>query len=369
MEEGAVYPDNRIQEFIDKKIIFSNTEINTNSKGGQIQPSSLDLRCGYGKKIWHMPYSSNPSGRDLVDFLKSQSTHSFPLDEKRFLHKKTVYLIELEEELSLPEEISARSNPKSTTGRCDIHVRLLTENGHNFDQIEYGYKGKLYLELISNSFDLFLPPGFSFNQIRFLRENEKLEQRTLRHLARHTPLLLDKNRKPLPREKYIKNDAVYLTLDLDETDIGYKARDDAPSLDLSSEKGTLPLSKHFEKINSNDEGVVIMPDSFYLLKSQEYTKIPEYHCAELVDISTSLGEFRSHYAGFFDPGFDSICVLEVRNTGTASFLLRKGQTISSLVFYEMVDRPKILYGKNKNSSYQGQNEIKPAKFFHNDLRN
>lgn len=369
MEEGAVYPDYRIHDFIKSGIVFSDAEINSDEKSGQVQPSSLDLRCSFGEKIWHVPYSSNPSGKSLPDFLDSKATYSFPLNEKRFLHKKTIYLIELEEKLNLPEGIFARSNPKSTTGRCDLHVRLLTENGQNFDHIEEGYKGKLYLELISNSFDLFLSPGFSLNQIRFLRRNdsEKLEQRTLRHLARHTPLLLDKSGGPLSRENYVREGAAFLTLDLDPKDIGYKAREDAPSLDLSSENGSLHLSKYFERINQNEEGVVIIPDSFYLLKSRERAKIPEHHCAEMVDISTSLGEFRAHYAGFFDPGFYSVCVLEVRNTSTVPFLLKAGQPISSLIFYEMIDKPSILYGEGKNSNYQGQNIVRPAKFFYNDF--
>lgn len=368
MEEGAIYPDYRIHDFVSQGIVSSDVKIDAGEKGGQIQPSSLDLRCGFGKKIWHMPYSFNPSGKDLTDFLNSVSTHSFQLDEERFLHKKVVYIIELEERVNFPEGISAKSNPKSTTGRCDIHVRMLTENGSNFDQVKDGYKGKLYLEVISNSFDLFLPPGFSFSQMRFMRENDQLEQRTLRHLARGEPLLFDESGNPLSREDYIHDNAVYLTLNANPDDLGYKAREDAPSLDLSAAKESIPLSRYFERINSNEEGIVIIPDSFYLLKSKERSSIPEFHCAEMVDVSTSLGEFRSHYAGFFDPGFNSICVLEVRNTGTAPFLLKEGQPISSLVFFEMTGKPRILYGEGKASNYQGQNVVKPAKFFYNDLR-
>ena len=368
MEEGTVYPDYRIHDFIEKDVVHSNTEINLNEKGGQIQPASLDLRCGFGKRVWHIPYSSNPSGKNLLDLLESKSTHSFLLDEKRFMHKQNVYIIELEEELNLPSGIFARSNPKSTTGRCDIHVRLLTENGQSFDQVKEGYKGRLFLELVSNSFDLEMSPGFSLNQIRFYRENDVLDQKSLRHLARGTPLLFDNNEDPLPRESYVMDGATSLTLDLEPNDLGYKSREDAPKLDLSSEINSLPLSEYFESINLCEGGIVIIPDSFYLLKSRERSKIPEFYCAEMVDISTDIGEFRAHYAGYFDSGFDSISVLEVRNMSKTSILLNKGQMISSLKFYEMVDKPKTLYGECKNSNYQGQSQVRPAKFFHNDLK-
>lgn len=358
---GDVYTNKEISDFIDRGIISSSQDIEKK----QIQPSSLDLRCGFGKKIWHMPYSSIPKG-SLIDFLDSRSTHSFILNENRFLHKKTVYIIELEEELNLPEGISSRSNPKSTTGRLDIHARLLTEEGQTFDSINENYQGKLFLEVISNSFDLFIPPGYSFNQLRFYKEDKALDQGRLEYLARAETLITDLEDKPLSPEKYsniIDNGAMFLTLDLDLKDPGYKARNDAPVLNLSSNTKSLPASKYFEKVILNEEGLLIIPDSFYILGSKEIPKIPEDHCAEMPEIQTQLGEFRSHYAGYFDPLFNSRAVMEVRNTGNTPFLFTEGQKISSLVFYSLTRKPSISYGKEAGSNYQGKKIISLAKFF------
>tara|TARA_Y100000310_G_scaffold340081_1_gene434706 strand:+ start:2135 stop:3220 length:1086 start_codon:yes stop_codon:yes gene_type:complete len=356
--KGNVYPDKSISGFIEKGVITSDTEICKD----QIQPSSLDLRSGFGKKIWHMPYSSIPQG-DLIRFLDAESTHNFQLTEKRFLHKRGVYIVELEEGLALPEGVSARSNPKSTTGRLDIHTRLLTEEGQVFDNVRESYKGKLFLEVVSNSFDLFLPPGFSFNQIRFFHGfPQSLNQGMLEYLARSEDLLVNSKGRAIPFEEFIQNGAVSLKLDLDPKDPGYIVREDAPPLDLSSNKNSLPFSQYFQKVNLiPNKGLVIGSDLFYLLKSGDGIQIPRDHCAEMLDISTDLGEFRAHYAGFFDPMFRATAVMEVRNSGPP-FLLKNGQIISSLNFFALTEPPLKSYGKSR-SSYQGQRGVKPAKFF------
>lgn len=363
--KGNVYTDKKIGDFIRDGVILSDNKIDD----GQIQPSSLDLRCGFGKKIWHMPYASIPDG-NLVDLLNSDSHQTLDLDKKIFLHKNTVYVIELEEKLNLPEEISARSSPKSTTGRIDVHVRLMTEDGMDFDNVRRGYNGKLFLEVVSNSFNLNLQPGYSFNQIRFFDEIKKLDSGMLEYLARSESLLKKLNGDRINPENYIGNNGeVYIKLNLDSEDKGYVARSDcSETLNLPSEKASLPLSKYFQNVIFNNDSLVIMPNSFYLLKSKEIANVPKDHCAEMVDISTNLGEFRSHYAGFFDPGWDDIAVMEVRNTSKIPFLLKNDQTISSFSFYKLIGECKNPYGAGIGSNYSGQREIKPAKFFYNDLK-
>lgn len=366
---GTVYTDIDIQNFIDQKIISCNEKINQNS---QIQPSSFDLRCGFGKKVWHIPYSSIPRG-DMMEFLESKSTHSFILNEKRFFHKNSVYVFELEESLNLPKNICAKANPKSTTGRLDIHSRLLTENGQYYDKVKEGYNGKLFLELISHSFDLFVTPGHSFNQIRFFENPEKLNQQALEYLARSEDILYNFSKKSKNFQKinleaidpknFIFDGLVYLTLELNKEDPGYMARGDAPPIDLSLKNKSHPFSKYFLKVNLNDEGLALMPNSFYLLKTNEVISIPLDHCAEMVDISTELGEYRAHYAGFFDPGFKSIGIVEVRNTGRAPALFRDKMKLTSLEFYNLIEKPSKTYGNQIGSNYQGQTKVTPAKFF------
>lgn len=358
---GTVYTDTDISRFIKEGVILSRQRI----RKEQVQPSSVDLRCSYGKRVWHMPYSFLPR-ENLSKFLNSNATHSFEMDRKRFFHKRTIYVIEQEESLNLPEDVLARSNPKSTTGRLDIHARLMTENGQTFDNVRRGYKGKLYLEMISNSFDLYIPPGFSFAQMRFLKDGVPLEQGVLEYLTRAENLLTTPAGKPISSERFIHDGAVYLTLDLDPKDPGYIARNDAPALDLSSEKNSIPLSKYFQRVNLIEEGLVIAPESFYLLKSGEVVRIPSDHCAEMVDIETSLGEFRAHYAGFFDPKFTSIAIEEVRNTSKSALLFRDKQSITSLKFFKLIGKPFTTYGEKIKSSYFEQTKVTPAKFFYID---
>ena len=344
---GTVYVDEDIRRLIETSVVNSNEAIDDI----QVQPSSLDLRCGFGKKIWHMPYSSIPVG-NVVDFLDSESTHHFALSETRFLHKRAVYVIELEESLALPEIILAKSNPKSTTGRLDTHTRLITEDGQGFEDVTLGYNGRLFLELVSNSLDLFVPPGFSFNQIRFFNHyGKRLDQGMLEYLARSEPLLLDENKNPIDASKFIRQGAVYLTPDL--TKPVYKLRDDAPPLNLALGKESHLASRYFEEVKPGREGLVTNPGVFYLLRSKEIVRIPKDHCAEMADVLTSLGEFRAHYAGFFDPHFYDFATMEYRNTGTTPFLLRHGKPITSLHFYRLNQTPKVPYGEERGSSYTG----------------
>ena len=366
--EETVYPDYEIKRFIEQGIVKSRIPINLNDKGGQVQPSSLDLRCGFeGKRIWHLPYSSIPPKGNLMDYLDSTCIER-PLDlsKKRFMHKHAVYVVELEETLSLPPNISAKSSPKSTTGRCDPHARLMIEGGESFDNIPKGYNGKLFLEVVSNSLDLNLPPGNSLVQLRFRNDNQTLSQEELNQLQKDDPFL-SREGKPIYDGENFHDSAVFLTLNLDRNDPGYKVRDDAPPLDLSSLPQSLPLSDYFEKVKLTKEGLVTIPGAFFLLKSHEVVKIPQQYCAEMLENITSLGEFRAHYAGYFDPGFNSIAIMEYRNTGKSPFLLRDGQQISALVFSKLTNEPRILYGKDKGSNYLEDNKVRPAKFFYIDL--
>ena len=363
----GVCTDEDIQDFIGEGVIKSDRGIKNAGEMTQIQPSSLDLRCGFGKKVWHLPYSSTPV-KNLREFLDSTATHSFDLTEKRFLHKGSVYVLELEESLNLPSGISAKSSSKSTTGRIDIHARLLTEDGRDFDNIAENYNGKLFLEVVSNSMDLYFYPGDSLNQIRFFRgPKTEVDQKTLESLLELEGIIKNFDVEPIHLEDCVIDNFLLLTLSLDENDPGYKLREDAPALDLSSEKNSLPLSKYFERVNLVDGNLILNPHSFYLLKSREVVSIPRDYCAEMVDISTELGEYRAHYAGFFDPGFKETAVMEIRNTSDVPILLREGQRISSLKFFGLTREPEKIYGKKLDSNYDGQRgKVKAAKFFDMD---
>lgn len=348
----GTYSDTDIKKALALGIVGSNREISEE----QIQPSSLDLTMS--NKLWCLPYSSIPR-LNMELFLEENSQYAVELRDGTFLHKNVVYIVELNEYLNLPDGVEAKSNPKSSTGRIDIHVRLLTNNGLYFDQVPAGYKGKLYLEIYSQTFDIIASPGISLNQIRIFDLGTKtLDDGMLRYLSRSEKLVINEGEGKVDDE-VIEHDSVYLTLDLSGEESALIARHDAPPIDLR--RRDLELKSFFEKPNFTKEGLIISPNSFYILSSKEIISIPIDHCGEMADISTKSGEFRAHYAGFFDPGFCAKAVLEVRNTG-APFLITNGQRIANIKFSKLKSPPIKTYGEGIGSNYQGQ-KINPGKFF------
>jgi len=359
----GVYSDDQLRELIGKKIIFAEEEI----KEEQVQPSSLDLRLG--NQIFCMPFSSVPVRGDFEDFLKANSYYEFDLGNQNFLHQGNVYVVRLQEGLSLPGHMAARANPKSSVGRTDIHVRLITDNGNSFDDIPAGYNGNLWLEVCSRSFDIKAHQGDCLNQLRLYDKGlECIGRQGLESLHRDSGLLArlsrGKETKLLEEEfeKFVGSDRVYTTLELDPKNPGYVAKRNAPIVDLSLRNH--PASAHFNKISLDTKGqVVVDKDSFYILSSKEVVRIPKDSCAEMSDVETASGEFRSHYAGFFDPNFSAQSTLELRNYG-APFLLVNGQKIASMRYFPMKTLPVSSYGEEKiGSHYQGQKGPKLAKYF------
>lgn len=355
----GVYSDRDIKDMIESGGIESLIEIDQEN---QVQSSSLDLTIR--EHLYCMPYSTIP-GKDMATHLKNNNDYMIDLNKHTFLHPNTIYIAELNESLDLPERVAARANPKSSIGRIDTHVRLLTNQGRSFNEVEEGYTGKLYLEICSNTFNLLVPPRTSFNQIRFFDSDVKpLNQGMLEYLSKSNELLFDEKGKPLNAEDFLDSGSLFITLNLRGDVPGYVARRfDAPKLDMS--KRDLPLSKYFDKVGLIDEGVIINKDSFYLFGGAEVLKIPTDHCAEMIDIDTKSGEFRAHYAGFFDPNFTANPVLEVKNSGSP-FLLRHGQRITSFIYFKLKSEPEVVYGEGGKSHYQGQTGVRPSNYFDKD---
>jgi dCTP deaminase len=356
----GVYEDKRLKKLISDRIIQSKEKITEE----QIQPSSLDLTLG--EIGYATPFSFLPPKEDLEKYLKSIGSKKIDFSKKQLIRKNRGYIIELNESLNLPEFLQARSSPKSSTGRTDIHVRLLTENG-SFDDVTPGYKGKLWIEIYSNSFDIEIQKGVSLNQLRiFDLHTKKLTNNELDLIHWKNGLSYEGNQK-ISRDKlksFLEKSSVSFNLGLDKKNPGYIARRDAPCVDLT--KTNHPASKYFNKINLNDEGIIISKGDFYILASSQEIAIPQGYCAEMADIKTEAGEFRAHYAGFFDPGFKAQGVLEVRNLGH-DFLLRNKQKIGSLEFFPMKNNSEKVYGITLKSNYQGQKGPKLAKFFDDTL--
>lgn len=357
----GVFSDGGLKNLINEKVITSEYSIQEN----QIQPSSLDLRVDFDKKAFCMPYSSLPPQKDLVEFLKNNCSYEIqPSSESHFLHKGKVYVFPLIEELNLPGHLAARANPKSSTGRTDIHVRLITEQKGSFDNVPAGYKGKLWLEVIPSFFDIRIPPEYSLNQLRIFDKGIKpLSEEELLCEHREKGLLFSKNRK-LSLSNIVSDQIggrVDLGLNLRGKNFGYVTRlDTIKPVNLAQKQ---PASEYFKKISLvNKDRVVFQNNNFYILCSDEIIRIPEDMCAEMVDIDTGLGEFRSHYAGFFDPGFKATAVLELRNYGHPFSMTHK-QKVAGFQFYRLKTPSEKIYGSEIGSHYQSQKGPKLAKFF------
>ncbi len=299
----------------------------------QAQPASLDLRLG--RYAWRVRASFLPGAQRRVQArLADVAMHRLDLTEGAVLERGCVYIAEVQERLALPPGVSARANPKSSTGRVDVFVRLLTDRGCAFDDVEAGYAGPLYLEIAPQTFSVLVRRGTRLNQLR-------LKQGRPPHLS-------------------TKDVGVDLTGEL----VGFRARRHAPVIDLDREDGHDPREYwhplETRTLPGGGRELLLDPGEFYILASKDAVEIPAAQAAEMTPIDPAVGEFRVHYAGFFDPGFGteeaaglgSRAVLEVRSRETP-FLLEDGQTVARLVYEPLTERPTRLYGFD-GSHYQRQ---------------
>ena len=353
----GVLPSQSISKLISKKIIFADREIEKN----QIQPASLDLRLG--QVAWRIR-ASFLTGKEkkISDLLDEFKMHQIDLMEGAVLEKACVYLIPIEENLNLPADLSAIANAKSSTGRLDLLTRIITDKGSEFDRIPSGYNGQLFVEICPRSFSVLVRPGMRLNQIRFRQGQAVLTDKEL--LALHN------------KEKLIDcmpkiDGGLGFSVDLKPEKgslVGYQAKPHTGIIDLSK-VNTYNREDFWQEVHSSDSKIILDPDAFYILVSKESVHIPPAYAAEMAPYLAMVGEFRVHYAGFFDPGFGhadaggsgSRGVLEVR-CHEAPFVLEHGQIVGRLVYEKMAEIPEELYGYNIKSNYQGQG-LKLSKHF------
>ncbi|MEM9349324.1 MAG: 2'-deoxycytidine 5'-triphosphate deaminase [Pseudomonadota bacterium] len=327
----------------------------------QIQPASLDLRLG--TKAYRVRASFLAGeGRSVATRLTDFVMHEIDLSQGAVLEKGCVYVVPLMESLALPEGVQAVANAKSSTGRLDLLTRTIIDGGIEFDRITPGYSGPLYAEICPRSFSVLVRPGMRLNQIRFRDGHSTLSDDELAALHSESPLV---NGAPTIAE------GLGFSVDLKPTSgglVGYRAKPHTGVIDLD-QIGHYPPGEFWEEIRTSDARIILDPGAFYILVSREAVTIPPDYAAEMAPYLAMVGEFRVHYAGFFDPGFGhaeaggkgSRGVLEVR-CHEAPFVLEHGQIVGRLVYERMSERPETLYGAGLKSNYQGQG-LKLSKHF------
>jgi dCTP deaminase len=353
---NGVLPDSEIRDLIDQGAIIADPAIIPE----QIQPASLDLRLGTTAYRLRASFLAG-RGRRIADRLDDLQMHQMDLSGGAVLERGCVYLVPLMERLTLPAGLTAVANAKSSTGRLDLLTRLVTDDGTEFDRLPEGYDGPLYAEICPRSFSVLVRPGMRLNQLRLRQGQAVLTDDELRDLNA---------REPLVGGPALIDHGLGFSVDLKPSDgdlVGYRARPHSGVIDLDR-IGEYPAAEFWDELRTTQGRLILDPGAFYILVSRESVAIPADYAAEMAPYLAMVGEFRVHYAGFFDPGFGigqagvgARGVLEVR-CHEAPFVLEHGQVVGRLVYERMSIRPDRLYGAGIRSNYQGQG-LKLAKQF------
>lgn len=371
-EGNGVFPDKRLLDALDEGVIRGGGyEIPPSS----FQPASLDLRLG--EIAYRLQCSFLPGSDTVEDKLKNYREDTLDLHSTGgvVLEPGRPYLIPLKEEVHLPPHVRAKANPKSSTGRIDVFTRVITDRSSRFDEIVAGYSGRLYLEVAPLSFPIRVREDLTLNQLRLAVGSTAVRDAELRAVHEHTPLLYRDGQPYRFDDLPLFDGELFLSLDLrghgNTSQIGYKARENAPHLDLTTQGPTDP-NGYWEPVTSDAHGrVILTKNRFYLLMSKEAVEIPPTLAAEMAAYDPTSGELRTHYAGFFDPGFGhdpfggfhgSRAALEVR-AHDIPFVIEDGQRVCKLTFERMLEPPLTPYGFGVGSSYQRQEETL-AKYFY-----
>ncbi|MDQ6878062.1 MAG: 2'-deoxycytidine 5'-triphosphate deaminase [Candidatus Dormibacteraeota bacterium] len=357
----GVLPSQLLSEAIDSGVIEADYKVRTED----IQPASLDLRLG--ETAYRIRCSFLPGSQAVEPKLKNNNYIIDEIDLRRdgaVLETNRPYLIPLIEELNLPPNVRGRTNPKSSTGRLDVFTRVITDYSDRFDEIAPGYQGKLYLEVVPLSFTVRVRHKLALNQLRLAVGTSVLTDEELRSVHAEDPILF-KSGRAVGADNLHTSGGLFLTLDLQGDErgcVGYRAKDPAPLLDMARTEAFRPTDYWEPVYREGDAAMVLAPGKFYLLLSEESIRIPPGYAAEMTAYDPTSGELRTHYAGFFDPGFGydtharffgSRAALEVR-AHDVPFMIEHDQRVCKLIFERMAMRPKVLYGEDIGSAYQEQ---------------
>ncbi len=357
--QSGILPDQGLRALVAQGEVLGAPEIEVD----QVQPASLDLRLGHVAYRIRASFLPGP-GVTVDERLREFEMHRFDLVDGAVLETGCVYLVPLCERLKLSSKISGIANPKSSTGRLDVFTRLITDGTNAFDRVEPGYKGPLYAEISPRTFSILVRTGSRLNQLRLRRGNPRFGDSNLRKLHADEGLV---------DGEALIDQGLYLSVDLEGAHsgqvLGYRAKRHAGLIDVDRKEAYDPAAFWDAIAAGPDRRLILDPDEFYILASREAVHIPPDHAAEMVPFDPLMGEFRVHYAGFFDPGFGNDAaggsggraVLEVRSR-EVPFVLDHAQMVGRLVYEPMTGRPDRLYGTDIGSHYQKQG-LKLSKHF------
>jgi len=353
----GLLPSQNIRELMRAQRIVADIPI----QDEQIQPASIDLRLG---PVAYRVQASFLPGRfsTVMDRIRALQMAEVDLSKPALLERGCIYIVPLLERLDLIQEVSARANPKSTTGRLDIFTRLITDYGVEFEQVPAGYSGPLYAEIVSRTFPIILRSEAKLNQLRFVRGKPATSDNKVAELDEEEVLVYTEEDSPA-KAQIDKGLRISMSLQGDASSdvVAYKARKNAPAVDLSK-IDFYPPDEFWDAVREpTNKAIILDPGDFYILGSKERVRVPPQFAAEMVAFDPSMGEFRIHYAGFFDPGFGyglsdirgTRAVLEVR-AHEVPFLIEDGQIVGRLLYMRMLSRPDKVYGLGIGSSYQRQ---------------
>jgi dCTP deaminase len=338
----------------------------------QIQPASIDLRLGAVAYRVRASFLPGP-GIAVTQRIAELKLHEFPLTGGAVLETGCVYIVPLLERLALPADVAGSANPKSSTGRLDVFTRVIADETRGFDRVAAGYCGPLYAEISPKTFPVLVHEGSRLSQMRLHHGNAALDAEALRGLHARERLV--------DRAEAVMGDGIAVSIDLSGSGVrqphsdngrgivGYRAKRHTAVIDVER-RAAYDVGEFWEPIAARlDQSLILDPDEFYILASTEAVQVPPDYAAEMVPFDPLVGEFRVHYAGFFDPGFGyagagglgARAVLEVRSR-EVPFILEHGQVVGRLVFEKMLARPDQLYGAGIGSNYQAQG-LKLSKHF------
>jgi len=353
----GVLSDRQMKDLITEGAIRAATPI----ESGQVQPASLDLRLG---ETAYRVRASFLAGKDhsVAERLHDFTMHRIDLRAGAVLEKGCVYVVPLLESLDLPQSLRAAASAKSSIGRLDLLTRVITDGGVEFDRVPAGYSGPLYVEICPRSFSVVAKSGQMLNQIIFRHGKTALTDTELSDLHKDTPIV---------SESPVISGGLGFSVDLKPSSgdlVGYRAKPHTGVVDLGLVNHYDP-AEYWEEVRTSEARIILDPGAFYILVSREAISIPPDYAAEMAPYLAMVGEFRVHYAGFFDPGFGyskaggtgSRGVLEVR-CHEAPFVLEHGQVVGRLIYERMAQRPARIYGAEIASNYQGQG-LKLSKHF------